>query len=97
LVADVIMYSWDEKWAKRRAENLLVEYVRGIEGRTLESTLGEIKSLLSKGLTEKHLMEIISKIETNPLYFPLQDEIHRRRLNDLKERIKKMLGTQFTS
>jgi len=42
-------------------------------------------------------MEIMNKIEKNPLYFPLQGKIHKRRLNYLKEGIKKMIGDQFTT
>jgi len=83
------MFSWDEKWAKKRAENLIVEYVRKIEGRTLESTLEELRSLFEKGLTKDGLLGIIKKIETSPLYFPLQNETCRERLNRLKEELQK--------
>jgi len=93
---EMMMFTWDEKWAKRRAENIIVEYVRGIEGRTIELTLREIRSLLDKGLTEKNLMGIISKIEKSPLYYPLQEEACKRRLDDLKEEIKEILHDNLT-
>jgi hypothetical protein len=83
------MFSWDKKWAKKRSENLIVEYVREVEGRTLESTLEELRSLFRKGLTRDGLLRIIKKIETSPLYFPLQNETCRERLNRLKEGLQK--------
>ncbi len=83
------MFTWGEKWAKKRAENLIVEYVREVEGRTLESTLNELLSLLGKGLTQGDLTSIIKKIETSPLYFPLQNETCKERLNLLRERLQR--------
>ena len=81
----------DKDWLKKTAEGVIVEYVRGIRKKiTLNWVVGQIKWLISWGLTDVDLEEIFGKVETSPAYKPIQHETGLKRLAEIKMKLKEL-------
>jgi len=75
-------------WCKKTAEGTITAYMRGIKKRvTLNWVIGQIKWLISWGLTDTDLEEILKKAETSPSYKPIQHEEGLKRLAEIKEKL----------
>ena len=77
-----------KNWLRNTAEGVITGYMRGIKKRvTLNWVIGEIKRLISWGLTDTDLKEILEKVETSPSYKPIQHEEGLKRLAEVKEKL----------
>jgi len=76
------------EWAKATAEGDIREYVKSKRKRvTLNWVIGHLRFLIRWGLTKDDLLEIISRIEKDPVYRPIQTPEGMNRLNQLKAKI----------
>lgn len=77
-----------KEWVKKVAEGDIVEYARGLRKITLRWVIGHLKFLVSWGLSEANIEEILRGIKENPTYKPIQNAESLRRLDELKIKIK---------
>jgi hypothetical protein len=80
-----------KEWVKKVAEGDIAEYARASRKITLKWVIGHLKFLISWGLTEEDVEEILKKIRENSGYKPIQNEENLRRLDELKIKIKEEL------
>ena len=79
------------EWGKNIARGDIEQYVRGIKRISENWVIGHLKFAMKLGVTKDFLFQIISEIETSPIYSPLQTPERMTKLKNLRARIEKEL------
>ena len=87
-----MMSTFGKEWGKRTARGDIEQYVRSVKRISENWVIGHLKFVMKfSRVTKDFLFQIMSEIETSPIYSPLQTPERMTKLKNLRARIEKEL------
>ena len=86
------MSTFSVEWGKSTARGDIEAYIRGVKRISENWVIGHLKFVMRfSRVTKDFLFQVMSEIETLPIYSPLQTPERMVKLKNLRERIEKEL------